>query len=582
MNQNQESIQFCTELEASSIADSIAAAAEENPNNVGPPTEAELAAGMSNVLNGIDAPSIAAIWRKLWKPGRTLQIAFLGSVNSTVKDKIIHHAEGWLNHANIKFNFISGDYGDIRITTTPGGSWSYVGTDAKTINRNDPTMNYGWLYPNTSDDEYSRVVLHEFGHALGCIHEHQHTDAGIPWNREAVYAYYARQGWSRQDVDHNIFRRYSASQLNASSYDRDSIMHYAVPNELTIGNWSIGWNRILSNTDETFIKKLYPSPNAIDIPVTPSDEDAISQDTQHTIQCNQTNDPLHGVLLSPDSQIGLIVPSHPGIEGETLESVEGFTANAEEMAFGDDFLPEEEVDLDDIPHISALVKAHHATAESVCGADERKQLTDTTEFPFRATCSLLMDFGGDKYIGTGWFISPDTVVTCGHCVFDKEVYGWADSIRVMPGRNGSKLPFGSLTSRQFYSVKGWLDSEDHQYDYAVIKLPDSKLGRRVGYYGFSNPSTAELELTKLNNVGYPGDKPSGTPWYNAGKTRLVKEKKIHYMMDTAGGQSGSSVYLKLPSDPAVGVGVHGYGGCPNSARRIDGHTIANLRRWANR
>ncbi len=30
-----------------------------------------------------------------------------------------------------------------------------------------------WLTPESSDDEIRRVVSHEFGHALGLIHEHQ-------------------------------------------------------------------------------------------------------------------------------------------------------------------------------------------------------------------------------------------------------------------------------------------------------------------------------------------------------------------------------------------------------------------------
>lgn len=172
-------------------------------------------------------------------PGRTLKIAFVGTPDQQVKEKIIHHASEWLKYVNIKFDFVYGKNGDIRISTEPGGSWSYIGTDATLIPAKQPTMNYGWLTPNTPDEEYSRVVLHEFGHALGAIHEHQHPDAGIPWDRPKVYAYYARMGWDKEQVDNNIFAKYDSTQLNASSYDRASIMHYAVPNELTVGDWEI-------------------------------------------------------------------------------------------------------------------------------------------------------------------------------------------------------------------------------------------------------------------------------------------------------------------------------------------------------
>ena len=120
-------------------------------------------------------------------------------------------------------------------------------------------MNFGWLEPDTEADEYSRVVLHEFGHALGCIHEHQSPDVHIPWDKEKVYAYYARQGWSRSQVDTNLFQAYSPAGIQFSRFDRDSIMLYAVDDSLTIGNWSVGWNTHLSSGDKTFIRSQYPA-----------------------------------------------------------------------------------------------------------------------------------------------------------------------------------------------------------------------------------------------------------------------------------------------------------------------------------
>jgi hypothetical protein len=134
-----------------------------------------------------------------------------------------------------------------------------LGTDALLLPADQATMNYGWLTPTTPDEEHSRVVLHEFGHALGAIHEHQHPEAGIPWDREKVYEYYARtQNWSRTDVDNNIFAKYDRDQLNMSAYDKNSIMHYSVTEELTVGDWSIGFNRILSPRDKDFMRIVYP------------------------------------------------------------------------------------------------------------------------------------------------------------------------------------------------------------------------------------------------------------------------------------------------------------------------------------
>jgi hypothetical protein len=249
----EQTFEFCTELHLEDSASIEAAVSERGDNIVAPDGSAFAPLG----LDMIDAPAMAIIYTKLWSPGRTLKISFIGEVDPIVRQKIIDYSSQWLNFANLRFEYVDAG-GDIRISTTRGGSWSYVGTDAKGIAANKPTMNYGWLTPTTSEEEFSRVILHEFGHALGAIHEHQHPDAGIPWDKPKVYAYYARQGWNAAQVDNNIFARYSASQLNSTSYDPESIMHYAVPDELTIGNYQVGWNRILSDNDKVLARRCYP------------------------------------------------------------------------------------------------------------------------------------------------------------------------------------------------------------------------------------------------------------------------------------------------------------------------------------
>lgn len=83
-------------------------------------------------------------------------------------------------------------------------------------------MNYGWLYPDTPDQEYSRVVLHEFGHALGAIHEHQHPEAAIPWDKPKVYEYYARwleQGEGRWKRIRQVRRRSAKFQCIRSQFN---------------------------------------------------------------------------------------------------------------------------------------------------------------------------------------------------------------------------------------------------------------------------------------------------------------------------------------------------------------------------
>lgn len=166
----------------------------------------------------------------------------------------------------INFRFIpydvttSGNIADIRVLFQDGGSSSYVGIDCRNIPQDQPTMFFGWINPRQSHEVIRQVVLHEFGHALGLVHEHQSPLANIPWDKEKVYEYYKttqNPPWDKAKVDANIFSRYSTTSTNYTAYDPKSIMHYAIPGSLTIGGYSTPWNSSLSSLDTFFIRQIY-------------------------------------------------------------------------------------------------------------------------------------------------------------------------------------------------------------------------------------------------------------------------------------------------------------------------------------
>ena len=150
----------------------------------------------------------------------------------------------------------------IRVAFMQGeGSWSTIGNDALSItNDHEPTMNYGWLTPNSSDDEIAQVVLHEFGHAVGLAHEHQNVTGGIKWNKDEVYRELSGppNNWTKAQIDHNMFDRYDETIAIYSEFDPKSIMLYPIPKTWTLDGYGAGFdNNELSDNDKKFIEIAY-------------------------------------------------------------------------------------------------------------------------------------------------------------------------------------------------------------------------------------------------------------------------------------------------------------------------------------
>jgi len=216
---------------------------------------------------------------KTWDTSKPLKVCFFGGSN-VVRKKIAGVANSWarVEGTSLKFDFgdlnsvnscgVSGARYDIRIGFAYKGYWSTVGTDSVNLAaQHEQSMNLSLFNINPpSEPEFSRVVLHEFGHAIGLAHEHQIEESACPveFNWDAIYTYLkgAPNYWSKDQIDHNLRPIEAQNGDYIGDFDKESIMLYTFPKSFyksetpkcfTAGNYSI------SKGDKDAVTDYYPS-----------------------------------------------------------------------------------------------------------------------------------------------------------------------------------------------------------------------------------------------------------------------------------------------------------------------------------
>ncbi|KAK3984314.1 hypothetical protein QBC44DRAFT_301560 [Cladorrhinum sp. PSN332] len=209
-----------------------------------------------------DALSLTVEDSLRWEAGDTITIKLLGG-SKRVKSLVEYYARLWLNHANLEMDFVSTGRADVRVSFYPGGSYSVVGINCRCVMPQDkPTMNLA-IDDATPEHKFRRCVLHEFGHVLGFIHEHQNPAGNIQWDVNEVYNHYLHnQNRSVEWVDRKIFEAYSYDSHTGTEFDKDSVMIYPILAKHTTNGFSVGMNTQLSQKDKEYAATVYPPADA--------------------------------------------------------------------------------------------------------------------------------------------------------------------------------------------------------------------------------------------------------------------------------------------------------------------------------
>ena len=222
----------------------------------------------------------AALASAIWTRDQSLEPTSVGRLELGVgfldgtewqQSLVMETAAEWTtpSGANIEFVKVDTCEAQIRVLFETRFNQSAIGNQALHEKYDDgPTMWLGDVDDQHTATRRKRVIRHEFGHAIGCRHEHIHTDNQIPWDEDAIFNDLKDTNWSNcssieEQQCREAIRKFITGKLvgfhHTSEYNEFSIMHYPIKNEWTSEeNFTTPTNTEISPGDLEFVSSIYP------------------------------------------------------------------------------------------------------------------------------------------------------------------------------------------------------------------------------------------------------------------------------------------------------------------------------------
>jgi serine protease len=202
--------------------------------------------------------------------------------------------------------------------------------------------------------------------------------------------------------------------------------------------------------------------------------------------------------------------------------------------------------------------------ESICGSDTLQNIkcqSTAIQNLGLAVGRMLYQKSGSWYVCTGFLVSSCSshFLTNEHCISSQTD---VNTLQVRFRYRYTTCTGSTLDSYSTYYGSSFV-TDNTYYDFCLLTLSGSPQNT-YGHLGLinGNPVSNEAIYIIQHPGGYPQKFGSGTVY----STSAYSGRDFSYYVDTRGGSSGSPVFADYEDEV---LGLHHYGGCPNSAVKMN-------------